>query len=414
MQNLSEQHKLESDLRQSQKMESIGRLAGGIAHDFKNALTTILGLTEAMISGRTAPNAESLREIRHAAQHAADLTSQMLAFSRRTILQMNSIHLEAVVEQLARMVTRLIGEDIEVAVHVDGAGRKNLPTVRGDQSQIEQVLLNLCLNARDAMPKGGRLRIELRAQTLAPDWCVTRRNSQGARPGDFVALSVIDNGVGMDVETIARIFEPFFTKKAVGKGTGLGLSMVYGIVEQHEGFIDVVSSPGEGATFTIYFPVEKQSSAHADAQVITQAPKPAATLIATPPKPATASRAATILVVEDDKSVRRLFLELLPKLGHRIYSAADGDEAIKVFDRWAGQIDLVLLDAIIPKTGSGEVYEHIRRKNPGVRFLFTSGYNEVFINQKFELDPSYVFLRKPFSTQQLTEKIQAALEQGAA
>jgi PAS domain S-box-containing protein len=401
--NLSEQHKLESDLRQSQKMESIGRLAGGIAHDFNNALTTILGLTESMISGRTTPNAESLREIRHAAQHAADLTSQMLAFSRRTILQMRSIRLESVVENIARMIARLIGEDIQVEV----SAQPQLPGVRGDQSQIEQVLLNLCLNARDAMPKGGLLRIELRADTLTPAWCASR---PGSRPGNFVALSVTDNGIGMDLETIARIFEPFFTKKAVGKGTGLGLSMVYGIIEQHEGFIDVISSPGQGSTFNIYFPAEQGAQAVASAAVKQAAQPPAAA-----PRVSTApSRPATILVVEDEKSVRRLFLELLPKLGHRIYSAADGDEAIKVFERWAEQIDLVLLDAIIPKTGSGEVYEYIRRKKPGMRFMFTSGYNEVFINQKFELDPSFVFLRKPFTTQQLTEKIQAALEQAAS
>ncbi|MSO19569.1 MAG: response regulator [Acidobacteria bacterium] len=395
--NLSERHKLELELLQSQKMESIGRLAGGIAHDFNNALTTILGLTESMISGRTAPNAESLSEIRHAAQHAADLTSQMLAFSRRQILQMRNIHLESVVENLGRMVARLIGEDINLAV----TAQAPLPAIRGDQSQIEQVLLNLCLNARDAMPKGGSLRVELRNVTLDPAWCSKR---SGSRPGNFVALSVSDSGMGMDAETLTRIFEPFYTKKAVGKGTGLGLSMVYGIVEQHEGFIDVESAMGKGSTFTIYFPVASAESTPQAEVARTVAPpvQSRATLI-----PSIA--AATILVVEDEKSVRKLFLELLPKLGHRIYSAADGDEAIKVFERWAGQIDLVLLDAIIPKTGSGEVYEYIRRKKPGVRFLFTSGYNEVFINKKFELDPNMVFLRKPFTTQQLTDKISAAL-----
>ena len=256
------------------------------------------------------------------------------------------------------------------------------------------------------MAKGGLLRIELRTEALTAVWCSSR---PGSRPGTFVALSVTDNGIGMDVETIARIFEPFFTKKAVGKGTGLGLSMVYGIVEQHEGFIDVISSPGKGSTFNIYFPAEQAAQAVASAPAKQAVPVPPVAVKAAAP-----ARPATILVVEDEKSVRRLFLELLPKLGHRIYSAADGDEAIKVFERWAEQIDLVLLDAIIPKTGSGEVYEYIRRKKPGMRFMFTSGYNEVFINQKFELDPSFVFLRKPFTTQQLTEKIQAALEQPSA
>ncbi len=211
-----------------------------------------------------------------------------------------------------------------------------------------------------------------------------------------MVLSVRDTGVGMDEETLSRIFEPFFTLKDTGKGTGLGLSMVYGIVKQHGAFIDVDSKPGEGSEFSIAFPA---SSGKPEAL---RQPKSA---------PASQPGTATILVVEDEKSVRHLILEVLPKLGFRVYAAADGEEAIKVFERWSSQIDLVLLDAILPKVSSREVYEYIRKQKPSVRFVFTSGYNEVFINKKFELDPSFIFLRKPFSTKSLTEKIQTALSE---
>ena len=219
-------------------MEAIGKLAGGIAHDFNNVLTTILGLTESMISGRAAPSSESLREIHHAATHAAELTHSLLAFSRRQILQMKNIRLDAVLESMAKMVARLIGEDI----CLDIASEDYLPPIRADQSQIEQVLLNLCLNARDAMPQGGELRIRVRREHLGEEWC---RQNQGSRPNDYVLLSVRDTGEGMDEETLRHVFEPFFTRKAPGKGTGLGLSMVTDR-KQHEGFIQVTSKVGEG------------------------------------------------------------------------------------------------------------------------------------------------------------------------
>ena len=385
--DLSDRQRLESELRQSQKMEGIGRLAGGIAHDFNNVLTTILGLTEAMIHGHTPPASESLKEIYHAARHAADLTHSLLAFSRRQILQMRTIRLEAVVENTARMIARVIGEDIRLEIH----RAEGLPPVRADQSQIEQILLNLCLNARDAMPNGGELRIELRSEVLTEPWC---RQHKGSRPGNYILLSIRDTGQGMDEETLQHVFEPFFTRKEVGKGTGLGLSMVYGIVKQHEGFLHVTSQPGQGTEFSIYFP-----AAEGEAEPIRQHQ-------ATPSE----RGSATVLVVEDDKSVRRLILEVLPKLGYRVFTAADGEEALKVFERWADQIDLVLLDAILPKKGSRQVYDQIRQRKPSVRFLFTSGYNEVFINKKFELDPSFIFLRKPFTTLELATMIRSALE----
>ncbi|HWP84855.1 MAG TPA: ATP-binding protein [Terriglobia bacterium] len=388
--NLSEQQRLEEELRQSQKMEAIGKLAGGIAHDFNNVLTTILTLSEAMIQGQTPPNAESLKEIRHAAKHAAELTHHLLAFSRRQILQMRTLRLEEVVRNLSRMLSRVIGEDIrlEILCHPP------LPAIRGDQSQIEQVLLNLCLNARDAMPEGGELRIELRAETLTPAWCAAHK---GARPGSYVLLTVRDTGVGMDEKTLARIFEPFFTLKGLGKGTGLGLAMVYGIVKQHDGFLQVSSQPGAGTEFGVYFPISK-----AEPEPV----RPAETVGPAPLAPGS----ATILVVEDEKSVRKLVLELLPKLGYKVIAAADGEEAIKVFERWGNQIDLVLLDAILPKYGGRQVYEEIRKRKPSVRFVFTSGYNEEFINRKFELDPSFLFLRKPFSTKELAAILQRALQ----
>jgi PAS domain S-box-containing protein len=386
--NESERRRLEAELRQSQKIESVGRLAGGIAHDFNNVLTTILGLTETMISGHTPVTSDRLKEIQHAARHAADLTHSLLAFSRRQILQMRRILLDEVVENMAKMIARVIGEDIRLEILRRGA----IPPARADQSQVEQILLNLCLNARDAMPGGGDLRIEVRPETLTESWC---REHRGARPGSYVLLSVEDTGHGMGEETLRHIFEPFFTRKEVGKGTGLGLSMVYGLVKQHDGFIDVESSVGKGTRFSIYIPAASGE------------PEPIRQQQAAPSERCT----ATVLIVEDDKSVRRLILEVLPKLGYRVFTAADGEEAIKVFDRWADQIELVLLDAVLPRKGSRQVYEHIRQRKPSVRFLFTSGYNEVFINQKFELDPNFLFLRKPFTTLELATMLRGALEQ---
>ena len=315
--NLSERQRLEAELRQSQKMESVGRLAGGIAHDFNNVLTTILGLTETMISGHTPPTSERLKEIQHAARHAADLTHSLLAFSRRQILQMRLILLDDVVENMAKMIARVIGEDVRLEILRNGP----IPAARADQSQIEQILLNLCLNARDAMPNGGDLRIAIGSETLTEAWC---RDHRGARPGPCVRLSVEDTGQGMEEETLRHVFEPFFTRKEIGKGTGLGLSMVYGLVKQHDGFIHVESRPGQGTRFSIYFP-----AASGEPEPIRQH------------QPAASERcSATVLIVEDDKSVRRLILEVLPKLGYRVFTAADGEEAIKVFDRWAAQIEL--------------------------------------------------------------------------
>ena len=384
--NLSERQRLEGELRQSQKMEAIGKLAGGVAHDFNNVLTTILGLTESMISGRTTPNAESLREIHHAATHAAELTHSLLAFSRRQILQKRVIALDGVIGNIARMVVRLIGEDIRL----ETACEDGLPPVRADQAQLEQVLLNLCLNARDAMPQGGELRIEARRANLSEEWS---KQHPGSRSGSYVALSVRDTGEGMDEETLRRVFEPFFTRKAPGKGTGLGLSLVYGIVKQHEGFIDIRSKSGAGTEFVVYFP-------------------PSSGAIESPQQPAAAVTergSATVLIVEDEKNVRRLIVEVLSNLGYRTFAAANGEEAVKVFERWAGQIDLVLLDAILPKKGGREVYEQILSRKPSVRFLFISGYNEVFINEKFEMDPSFDFLRKPFTTIELASRVRNAL-----
>jgi CheY-like chemotaxis protein len=368
-------------------MEAIGKLAGGIAHDFNNVLTTILGLTEAMIHGRTPPSSEGLKEIHHAAKHAAELTHHLLAFSRRQILQMRTLRLEAVVQHMSKMLSRVIGEDIRLVISC----RPGLPAIRGDQSQIEQVLLNLCLNARDAMPQGGELRVVLHPETLTAEWC---SNHKGSRPGSYVLLSVKDSGVGMDETTLQRIFEPFYTSKGLGKGTGLGLSMVYGIVKQHDAFIQVSSKPGAGTEFGIYFPA------------VSGEPEPIQQVEAVTIVPGS----ATILVVEDEKSVRKLIMEVLPKLGYRVIAAADGEEAVKIFERWADQIDLVLLDAILPKLGGRQVFEKIRKKKPSVRFIFTSGYNEEFINRKFELDPSFLFLRKPFSTKELTAMLQTALQ----
>lgn len=300
--NLSERQRLEAELRQSQKMEAIGKLAGGVAHDFNNVLTTILGLTESMMNGRMAPTSESLREIHHAAVHAAELTHRLLAFSRRQIMQMKNIRLDSVMENIGKMIGRLIGEDIRLELSAEAG----LPPIRADQSQIEQVLLNLCLNARDAMRNGGELRIMARTEIVSEEWAKQHKES---RPGRYVVLAVRDTGEGMDDETLRHVFEPFFTRKAPGKGTGLGLSMVYGIVKQHDAFIHVTSQVGVGTEFAIYFP-----PACGD-------PEPMRTR-----ETAVSERgSATVLVVEDEKSVRRLVLEVLSNLGYRTFAAANGE-----------------------------------------------------------------------------------------
>jgi two-component system cell cycle sensor histidine kinase/response regulator CckA len=372
----------EEQLRQSQKMEAIGRLAGGIAHDFNNLLTAIKGnaamVLDSLPSG--SPDALCLQELDAAATRAAGLTRQLLAFSRRQVLQTQVLDLNAIIAESRPLLGRLIREDIEVIVAPDAS----TPHVRGDRSQIDQVLLNLAVNARDAMPHGGAL--SLRTMNVVFD--STRSSITGLPPGRYVLLSVSDNGTGMEAETRARIFEPFFTTKERGKGTGLGLAIVYGIVRQSGGAIEVDTAPGSGATFNIYLP-ECESCA----SEIQQPP-------AGRRKPANGKR---VLVVEDEEAVRRYAARVLASEGYTVVEAGDGVEAL---DRWQseGSVDVVLTDVVMPRMGGRLLVERLRAMRADLPVVFMSGYAEDPIGV-----PSALFLEKPFGADAMATVVAMAL-----
>ncbi|HTD60194.1 MAG TPA: PAS domain S-box protein [Gemmatimonadaceae bacterium] len=370
----------EEQLRQSQKMEAMGRLAGGIAHDFNNLLTAIKGNAAMVLDSlpQGSPDALCLQELDAAATRAAGLTRQLLAFSRRQVLQTQVLDLNAIIAESRPLLGRLIREDIEVIVTPDASATY----VRGDRSQIDQVLLNLAVNARDAMPHGGVL--SLRTMNVLFD--SSRSAITGLAQGRYVLLSVSDNGCGMDAETRARIFEPFFTTKERGKGTGLGLAIVYGIVRQSGGAIEVDTAPGAGATFNIYLPVCETCAAEA------QMPP------AGRPKPANGK---SVLVVEDEEAVRRYAARVLANEGYTVVEAGDGVEAL---DRWQtqGGVDVVLTDVIMPRMGGRILVERLRAMRPDLPVVFMSGYAE-------DSMPSVLFLEKPFGADAMARVVATAL-----
>jgi PAS domain S-box-containing protein len=370
----------EEQLRQSQKMEAMGRLAGGIAHDFNNLLTAIKGNAAMVLVSLPpgSPDALCLQELDAAATRAAGLTRQLLAFSRRQVLQTQVLDLNAIIAEARPLLGRLIREDIEVIVTPD-AGSAH---VRGDRSQIDQVLLNLAVNARDAMPHGGVLSLRTMNVLFDP----ARSAIIGLPQGRYVLLSVSDNGCGMDAETRARIFEPFFTTKERGKGTGLGLAIVYGIVRQSGGAIEVDTVPGGGATFNIYLPVCESCASEAQ-----QPP-------AGRPKPANGKR---VLVVEDEEAVRRYAARVLMSEGYSVVEAGDGVEAL---DRWQsdGGVDVVLTDVVMPRMGGRILAERLRAMRPDLPVVFMSGYAE-------DSMPSALFLEKPFGADAMATVVAKAL-----
>ena len=384
-----DQAQLEDQLRQSQKMEAIGQLAGGVAHDFNNLLVVIQGHTEFALAElpEDLPGREHLDHIQTATRRAAQLTRQLLAFSRRQVLQPIDLELNDVVSDLLKILRRLIGEHIELRL-VPGAG---LGTVHADLGQIEQVVMNLCLNARDALAAGGSITLETRNAEIGEEFCAER---SWALPGSYVRLRVADTGTGFDEEVHRHLFEPFFTTKAVGKGTGLGLATVYGIVKQHQGMIDVVSRPGEGSCFDVYLPrVERQ------------------------PIPRVEPRAAigtggdeTILVAEDDGMVRAVLVQLLRDAGYTVLTASDGAEAVELFTRHRDTIDLVFLDMVMPRMGGVAAQEAIRGQRPGTRFLFCTGYSSQAPHLPFPPDDRTLVVNKPYDRDQLLHTIRRALE----
>ncbi|MFZ1219432.1 MAG: ATP-binding protein [Chthoniobacterales bacterium] len=385
--------KSEEELRHSQKMEAVGRLAGGVAHDFNNLLTAIIGYAE-LIATRTSSNSlakQNAELIRKAGEQAAGLTRQLLAFSRKQILQPKVIDLNALVLEMERLLRRVIGERFDLQSHPDA----EMGRVKADPSQIEQVVLNLGVNARDAMPKGGTLII--RTTNVRLDRTTAPQISADLKPGDYVMLAVTDTGAGMDEETKSHIFEPFFTTKGPGKGTGLGLATVYGIVRQTGGGISVESEPGKGSTFRIYLP---QVSAPIDF-----------TRSHTVPVEKSANF-ETVLVVEDEDIVRELVCEVLEDQGYNVICARDGLEALKMAAEYDGTIHLLVTDVIMPHMNGHELAEKLSGVRPDMKILFVSGYSANDIGDHGILDPRIELLQKPFTPQTLARKIRDVILDG--
>jgi signal transduction histidine kinase/ActR/RegA family two-component response regulator len=387
---LTERKRLEEQLRQSQKMEAIGQLAGGVAHDFNNLLTVIIGYAEILRiqPSFTSFQQEALDQILRAGESAASLTRQLLAFSRRQIIAPRELNLNDVIEQLSKMVGRLIGEDIVVDYEL----APNLGNVEADPGQIEQIMLNLVTNARDAMPRGGKLTVSTRNVDLS-DYDV--RQHPGARPGPFAALTVRDTGAGIDPGTQAHIFEPFFTTKEVGKGTGLGLAAVHGIVKQSNGSIHLYSEPGRGTTFTIFLP------RLATVTLLHEPALPEA-------KPPTGNE--TILIVEDDEQLRTLAGLFLSQSGYQVLEAEDGRRALELAAQHDGKIDLLLTDVVMPGMTGRVLAEELLDRDPRMRVLFISGYTDAIIGRHGFVDPGVNFLHKPFVPIDLAKKVRQVLD----
>jgi len=386
--DISDVKTTEEQVRQSQKMEAIGRLAGGLAHDLNNLLTVITGYSEMQLAASSPkdPNRTHAAQIMQAAERATALTQQLLAFSRRQVLQPKAIDLNTVVSSLETLLRRLIGEDIEV-VFTPASG---LGTVRADPGQLEQVIMNLAINARDAMPKGGKLMLQTSNAELDHGYS---RHHVGVLPGRYVLLTVSDTGVGMDDETLAHIFEPFFTTKGLGKGTGLGLSTVYGIVQQSEGHIFVYSEPGRGTSFKIYLPRVDEPAEQANSRKTS----------------AKSVGKETILLVEDDPQVRELTHSLLEGCGYSVLATDTMAGVEKHCREFRGAIHLLLTDLIMPGMTGKDVAAVVSRLRPGIRVLFMSGYTDDVIDLHGGLGPETFFLQKPFSSAALAEKVRQAL-----
>jgi len=380
---------LEAQLRQSQKMEGIGRLAGGVAHDFNNLLSVILGCTDLALAELRPgdPIRDDLVEIAKAGQRAAALTRQLLAFSRKQVLQPVTLQLNAVVAGLEPMLRRVLGEDIEYAQTLD----PDLGLVRADPGQLEQVIVNLVVNARDAMPRGGRLTVE--TATVELDAGALARHP-GAKAGPHAALTVRDTGVGMDASTLAHAFEPFFTTKGPGEGTGLGLATVHGIVEQSGGHIDVASQPDGGTTFTVFLPVEPSRGSVA----------------AGPRGAARRSGSETVLVAEDERAVRSLVTRVLTAAGYTVLDAANGPEALALCERQETAIHLLLTDVVMPAMSGKALADLVTKARPGLKVLFMSGYTDDAIARHGVLDPDVHFLAKPILPAELLRKVREALD----
>ena len=387
--DVTERRILEDQFRQVQKMEAVGRLAGGVAHDFNNLLMVISGYTEVILEQveHEHPLYPKALAIQQASDRATSLTRQLLAFSRKQLMELKVVEVNTIVAEMERLLRPLIGENVELVTKL----APNVGRIRADAGQLEQVLMNLVVNAKDAMPNGGRLVIETRNITLDDTY---RGAKTFIRPGDYVMLSVIDNGVGMTKETQSRIFEPFFTTKEKGKGTGLGLSTVYGIVKQSGGYITVHSEVRSGTTFNIYVPrVETPADAHGAAPVARTVD----------------GGSETVLLVEDEESVRQLVRETLQAKGYHVLEAENGQAGLAVAAGHSGKIDLVITDVIMPEMSGHELVERLEQARPGTKVLYLSGYTEDAIVSDGTIERGRAFLQKPFTLQNLSRKVREVL-----
>ncbi len=387
--DISGRRELEEQLRQAQKMEAVGMLAGGVAHDFNNLLTIITGYSQLILNNlrENDPNRHSAEQIMKAGERAAALTKQLLAFSRRQVLQPRVLDLNKLVSGLSTMLQRLIGEDIDLRLSL----KPDLGRVSTDPGQMEQVIMNLVVNARDAMPKGGVLTVE--TANVGLDAGYSHRHI-AVKPGPYVMLGVSDNGSGMDLATKARLFEPFFTTKGSGKGTGLGLSTVFGIVKQSGGSVEVYSEPGKGTSVKVYLPRIDQALA----------PEPERK------RKVVGRGSETILLVEDDEMVRTLVRETLEREGYRILDAGGPIEARRIAEQYCGAIHLMITDVVMPKVNGRELAEQIVRGRGDLRVLYMSGYTDNAVLNSGILAKDVAFLQKPFSPWALIEKVREVLE----
>lgn len=387
--------KLENQLRQSHKLEAVGTLAGGIAHDFNNLLTAIRGSVDMIMHNTPSedPIAQDLREIQIATERAADLIRQLLLFSRSQPMEFSVLSINQVIENMLKLLHRLIGEDIAVSTSLD----PKLWCIRGDQTTLEQVIMNLTINARDAMPNGGKLLIKTENVVIDETYC---QSVPEARPGKFIRFSIADTGLGMDRETVQRIFEPFFTTKGPGKGSGLGLSVVYGIVQQHGGWINVYSEPNQGTTFKIYLPaVEEKPTKKQKKQVSIQSLH---------------GKNERILFVEDEKNVREFVSKALSHCGYELFIAEDAKQAMEIFQKEKGKFDLVFTDVVLPDSNGIQLVDQLVRERPKLRVLLSSGYTDHKSQWPVIQERGYAFLQKPYTLTELLSALRSTLRKKAA
>ncbi|MBM9536068.1 PAS domain S-box protein [Desulfobulbus alkaliphilus] len=381
----AEHAKLQEQLIQAQKMETVGRLAGGVAHDFNNMLGVILGYTEMTLEQVSPghPMYKALHGIQQAAQRSADLTGQLLAFARKQAIAPRIIDLNETVERMLKMLRRLIGEDIDL-IWLPG---RNLEPIKMDPTQIDKILANLCINARDAIAGVGKVTIETAAASLDEAWCAVHNETV---PGEYMLLAISDNGCGMDRETLSHLFEPFFTTKEQGKGTGLGLASVYGAVTQNKGFINVYSEPGQGTTFKIYLRAYGDQSAGVEGKTLELPAE---------------HGSETILLVEDEPAILEMTMMMLERLGYTVLAAATPGEAIRLAHEHAGSIDLLMTDVVMPEMNGQELAGYLLAHSPNLKCLFMSGYTANVIAQHGVLDKGVHFIQKPFTMEDLKRKL---------